>query len=100
MRVVSHILLLAAALTAAACGSRSDEPATGEAAMPNSLYEPFAELSTAAPVAEKRPVEIEQHGETRIDDYAWMRDENWQEVLRDPSELDADIHEHLDAENA
>lgn len=93
-------ILLMAAVLAAACGSRSDEPATGEADMPNSLYEPFADLSTAAPVAGKRPVEIEQHGETRIDNYAWMRDENWQEVLRDPDELDADIREHLDAENA
>jgi len=100
MRLLFHILLMAAALTSVACGSRSDEPAEDEADMPDSLYEPFADLSTAAPVAEKRPVEIEQHGIKRIDNYAWMRDENWQEVLRDPDELDADIRAHLDAENA
>jgi oligopeptidase B len=68
--------------------------------MPKPLYEPFADLSTVPPVAEKRPVEIEQHGDRRIDNYAWMRDANWQEVLRDPGQLDAHIRRHLDAENA
>jgi oligopeptidase B len=35
-----------------------------------------------------------------VDDYAWLRAENWQEVMRDPSVLDADIRANLDAENA
>ncbi len=60
---------------------------------------PFATLDAAAPEADKRPVEIEQHGDKRVDNYGWMRDVGWQEVLRDPEELDADIREHLDAEN-
>ena len=34
------------------------------------------------------------------DDYAWLKDANWQEVLRDPSILDADIRAYLEAENA
>ncbi len=34
------------------------------------------------------------------DDYAWLKDDNWQEVLRDPSILDADIRNYLEAENA
>ena len=54
----------------------------------------------AAPVAPKKPRRIEQLGRVRTDDYAWMRDENWQEVLRDPKALGADIRDHLDAENA
>ena len=33
------------------------------------------------------------------DDYAWLKDENWQEVLRDPSILDGDIRKYLEAEN-
>jgi oligopeptidase B len=33
------------------------------------------------------------------DDYAWLKDENWQEVLRDPQVLDADIRQVLEAEN-
>ena len=54
----------------------------------------------SAPVARRQPVRIEQLGHVRIDDYAWMKDENWQRVLRDPSALRADIAEHLRAENA
>ena len=43
---------------------------------------------------------IEQLGHVRIDDYAWMKDENWQRGLRDPGALRPDIAEHLRAENA
>ena len=50
------------------------------------------------PIAEKRPVEITQHGITRVDNYAWLRDDNWQEVLKDPSVLSADIRAQLEAE--
>ena len=52
------------------------------------------------PVALKRPHVITQLGRTRTDDYFWMKDENWQQVMRDPSVLRADIRTHLDAENA
>jgi oligopeptidase B len=34
------------------------------------------------------------------DDYAWLRAENWQQVIRDPSVLPDDIRRHLEAENA
>jgi len=62
---------------------------------------PFAEAARhAAPEAERRPQEIVQHGGKRVDDYGWMRAENWQEVLRDPASLAPDIRAHLDAENA
>jgi oligopeptidase B len=43
---------------------------------------------------------IEQLGRVRVDDYAWMKDDRWQQVLRDPKILRADVREHLDAENA
>ncbi len=52
------------------------------------------------PAAPKRPTTLEQLGRTRTDDYAWMKDEGWQQVLRDPKVLRADIREHLEAENA
>jgi oligopeptidase B len=54
----------------------------------------------APPAAKKIPQRIEQRGRTRTDDYAWMKDENWQKVLRDPSVLRDDIADHLRAENA
>ena len=54
----------------------------------------------APPVAKKIPKTITQLGRTRTDDYAWMKDDNWQKVLRDPSLIKADVKEHLTQENA
>ncbi len=53
-----------------------------------------------APATLKKTVKHEIHGVERTDDYDWMRAENWQEVLRDPSLLQEDIRAHLEAENA
>jgi oligopeptidase B len=52
------------------------------------------------PIAAKRPVITHHHGVTLTDNYAWLRAENWQEVMRDPSVLDPEIRAYLDAENA
>ncbi|HEX8570492.1 MAG TPA: S9 family peptidase, partial [Caulobacteraceae bacterium] len=52
------------------------------------------------PVAPVRPKRIEQLGRVRVDDYAWMKDEQWQKVMRDPKVLQPDIRKHLEAENA
>lgn len=54
----------------------------------------------APPRARKEPKRIDQLGRFRIDEYAWLKDENWQAVMRDPSKLRADIRAHLEAENA
>ncbi|WP_454814934.1 S9 family peptidase [Labrys neptuniae] len=51
------------------------------------------------PIAEKRPSKRIVHGITLQDDYAWLRADNWQEVLRDGSTLPADIKAHLEEEN-
>ncbi|MEP3233421.1 MAG: S9 family peptidase [Hyphomicrobiales bacterium] len=51
------------------------------------------------PKAEKRPVTLSNHGIERTDDYAWLRADNWQEVMRDPSVLADDIRGYLEAEN-
>ena len=53
----------------------------------------------AAPSAPRRPHSLTTHGITVTDDYAWLKDARWQEVLRDPSILDADIRKYLEAEN-
>ncbi|MEI2297629.1 S9 family peptidase [Ensifer sp. MJa1] len=53
-----------------------------------------------APVAAKKPVTDTRHGITRTDDYAWLRADNWQAMFRDPSILDPNIRQHLEAENA
>ena len=51
------------------------------------------------PIAPRRPSPRLLHGVTVEDDYAWLKDEKWQEVLRDPSLLDPDIRAYLEAEN-
>ena len=43
---------------------------------------------------------LSAHGLSWVDDYAWMRADNWREVLRDPSRLPSDIRALLEAENA
>jgi oligopeptidase B len=52
------------------------------------------------PSAKQRPQTRVVHGETIVDDYAWLRDANWREVMRDPSRLDPEIRAYLEAENA
>jgi oligopeptidase B len=52
------------------------------------------------PVAPRRPHSVQRHDITVTDDYAWLKDANWQEVLHDPAVLDPDIREYLEAENA
>ena len=60
-----------------------------------------AKLNTAPPppFARKVPHKISQLGFERVDDYAWMKDENWQAMMADTSKLDKDIRAHLEAEN-
>jgi oligopeptidase B len=53
----------------------------------------------APPAAPRHPHTFTTHGITIVDDYAWLKDENWQEVLRDPSILNAEIRKYLEAEN-
>ena len=55
--------------------------------------------AASPPRAERRPHSITQHGQQRIDPYAWLRAENWQDAMRDPSVLPDDIRAHLEAEN-
>jgi len=52
------------------------------------------------PIAPRRPHAFTRHGITIVDDYAWLKDPNWQEVLRDPGVLDPDVRKYLEAENS
>jgi oligopeptidase B len=55
--------------------------------------------SARKPSAERRPQSRTIHGVTLVDDYAWLKADNWQEILRDPSRLPDDIRAVLAAEN-
>jgi oligopeptidase B len=56
--------------------------------------------TVSPPVAARRPHTFTHHGIAVSDDYAWLKDANWQEVLQEPSALAPDIRAHLKAENA
>jgi oligopeptidase B len=51
------------------------------------------------PRADKRPATSSHHGVVLTDDYAWLRADNWQDVIRDPAVLSDDIRAYLEAEN-
>ncbi|ATQ41942.1 S9 family peptidase [Caulobacter mirabilis] len=77
--------------------------ASASAALSTTLVAKNAMSATSKPVppvAKKIPKRIEQLGRVRTDDYAWMKDDNWQKVLRDPTLIKAEVKEHLTAENA
>ena len=89
--------LLASAATAAlltGC-TMTDQTLTDAAATT-----PVATTSPQPPVAPRIDNEITQANRTRNDPYQWMKDDNWQEVMRDPTVLRADIRTYLEAENA
>lgn len=54
----------------------------------------------APPRAEARAQHRTVHGVALNDDYAWLKAENWRDVLRDPAALPADIRSYIEAENA
>jgi oligopeptidase B len=79
-RMTIPVFLAAAIGLSSGCGSSQsavEAPLGGEAA------------AVEAPIAERRPVELEMHGHVRIDDYYWMRDREDEAVIR-----------YLEAENA
>ena len=60
----------------------------------------FHKPDLPSPVAKKRPHTVCVHGVDLTDDYAWLRADNWQEVMRVPDTLASDVRAHLEAENA
>src|SRR5262245_46281952 len=51
------------------------------------------------PHPERKPAVAEWHGAKLVDEFAWLRAANWQEVMRDPLKLDPAIRAYLEAEN-
>lgn len=66
------------------------------------MHQPSAAAANAvhAPTAERRPERKVVHGVELVDEYAWLRAANWQEILSDPARTPDDIRAHLVAENA
>ena len=57
-------------------------------------------MTLTPPRPEKRAHNSTVHGITRSDDYHWLKADNWQEVMHDPSLLPQDIRDYLEAENS
>jgi oligopeptidase B len=55
---------------------------------------------SAPPQAARLPQARSAHGQQWTDDYAWIRADNWRDVLRDPASLPAPIRALLTQENA
>ncbi|MCR9270377.1 MAG: S9 family peptidase [Hyphomonadaceae bacterium] len=100
---LSFLLTGAASLAIlAGCNSTANlvtEPVIADAPPPIQTIEDTS-VTLTPPIAKREPTTIEQVGRTRIDPYHWMKDENWQQVMQDPTVLRADIREYLEAENA
>ncbi len=52
------------------------------------------------PRAPRHPSTRTLHGQELSDDYAWLRADNWREVMKDPAVLSGEIRAYLEAENA
>jgi oligopeptidase B len=79
---------------AAPARKRRPNAAAAEAGAPQATQAP-----DLPPPARRKREERVFHGERLIDDYAWLRAQNWQEVLRKPSALPRDIRAYLTREN-
>lgn len=92
--------LLLGATGASFCLTAGISATQATAFSPSLMNSDMSETLPTAPSPKKIPHAIEQLGVTRVDDYHWMKDDNWQAVLRDPSLIKADVKEALLAENA
>ncbi len=51
-------------------------------------------------MAKIKSQQVTHHGQTWVDPFSWLRADNWQDVMRDPSQLAPEIRNYLEAENA
>ena len=56
-------------------------------------------MTNIPPIASKKPQTFTLHNKTRQDEYAWLKDPNWEKVMQEPEKLNTEIREYLDAEN-
>ena len=59
-----------------------------------------AKKQPVPPRADQRPHVETWHGQVKHDDYKWLKADNWQAVMHDPTLLPQDIRAYLEAENA
>jgi len=95
-----HLLFLSFALCLALTGACEPGHNTLSAEKTDQTVTLSDKAQTRPPLARRVETEITQLGRTRMDPYHWLKDENWQQVMQDPSVLRADIRTYLEAENS
>ena len=93
---VSVFVSVPASVSASVCAPVSSSTPSARPRLP--AQETCRALNAAAPVAKARPQRQEWHGLPLHDPYAWLRADNWQEVLGNPEALDKEIMALLQAE--
>ena len=94
-----YLLGTALALVITGCNMTETSTETTEATVEPIAVEAEA-VKPSAPIAERIDHEITQVERTRNDPYNWIKDDNWQEVMKTPEVLDPKIRAYLEAENA
>ncbi|MCH2043128.1 MAG: S9 family peptidase [Saprospiraceae bacterium] len=84
-------------LCCAACGEKNTNDSTTETT-DNSTTENQATM-VKAPIADKVPTELKAHGDTRIDNYFWMRLSDEQKNAETPDSQTQKVLDYLNAEN-
>ncbi|MEO1642623.1 MAG: S9 family peptidase, partial [Pseudomonadota bacterium] len=101
MRLTPLFSSVAALALIAGCGGQSETTSdTSTETTETTTTVPFDLASLTPPTATRIDTVIEQVGRTRTDPYHWMKDDNWQDVMKDPTILRQDIRKYLEAENS
>jgi len=102
--VFDQLIAYVCATMSAAMFEENDQPnpcmasfATAPSDLATRVEEP--RKAPGEPRAERRRHVLGQHGVNLLDEFAWLKAVNWQQVIRDPSRLDPAIRAYLDAEN-
>ena len=56
-------------------------------------------MNTSIPKINKILNVVKIHNEELIDNYSWIKQKNWKEVILDPNKLNTPVKEYLDEEN-
>ena len=56
-------------------------------------------MQNTEPKIDKILHKIKIHNQDLIDDYSWIKQKNWKEVILDPKKLDSKIKNYLESEN-
>ncbi|PHI20083.1 oligopeptidase B [Lewinellaceae bacterium SD302] len=89
-------LLLAILLVSCNAENATNTPDDTNTMTPSEMY---GKLDLPQPEAAKKPHEMTIHGDTRVDDYYWMKLTDEQKNAEDPDEQTTEVLAYLNAEN-